>query len=300
MRRVGSWVLVAALAACGSNEGSWSPTTTPTEGRTQTQSGAQGAVSELRAQAEAAWAQRDEEAQVRTAIEKWADAASVDPGQHEVWTSLSRARYFLADCHLRFDDARQAEFMEAFMQGKRDGERALAELSPEFAQRMEAGTRIEEAVTVLDRNAVPALYWRSSNLGKWASAEGIATLLYYKDEIRAIMGRCLELDPDYYYAGPHRYFGVFYARAPSFAGQDLDRSREHFETSIRFEPNYFATHVLLAEDWAVKAQDRAVYEEQLRWVLDHDPNALPDVGPENRCEQRKARIALERIDELFE
>jgi len=87
-------------------------------------------------------------------------------------------------------------------------------LSSDFAQRMQAGTRIEEAVSILDRTAVPALYWRSANLGKWAAAQGFATLLSYKDEIRAVMTRCLELDANYFFAGPHRYFGAFYARAP--------------------------------------------------------------------------------------
>jgi len=301
MRSLILWSIVAGLAAgCGSNEGAWSPTAVPAETSGGEAASGQSELETTLAAATSAWAGRDEEAKVREAIESWSHAVSIDPGQYEVWVSLSRARYFLADCHLRFDEAKHEEFMESFLQGKRDGERALVALSPDFGQRMEAGTRIEEAVEVLDRQAVPALYWRSSNLGKWATADGFATLLSYKDEVRAIMTRCLELDANYYYAGPHRYFGVFYARAPSYAGGDLDRSREHFETSIRFEPNYFATRVLMAEDYAVKSQRRDLYEEQLTYVLQHDPESIPDVAPENRCEQRKARLAMEEIDERFE
>lgn len=298
-RHVGIWsVAIAMLASCGSNEGAWAPTTTPSDAP-QTQHAASERDT-LVEQANQAWAGRDEEANVRSAIEGYSAALQIDGSDHALWTQLSRARYYLSDCHLRFDEAQREEFMSSFLQGKEDAERALVVISPDFAQRMESGTRIEEAVELLDRTAVPALYWRASNLGKWASADGFATLLSYKDEIRAVMTVCLEQDPHYYYAGPHRYFGVFYSRAPSFAGGDLERSREHFETSIRNQPNYFATHVLFAEDYAVKAQDRALYEEQLNWVLQNDPELIPEVAPENRCEQRKARLALELINERFE
>ena len=72
-----------------------------------------------------------------------------------------------------------------------------------------------------------------------AVARGFATILSYKDEIRAIMARCLELDAAYFHSGPHRYFGAFYARVPAFAGGDLERSREHFDTALSVDPNYF-------------------------------------------------------------
>ena len=286
-----------ALGCGGSREAAWD--TTPT---TETQ---QSITDDQRAslleEAQAAWAGRDDEANVRSAIEKFQAIAEADPSNDEAWVMLSRSHYFLADCHLRFDESKQDEFMSSFEQGTAAAEHALIAVSDEFAQRMRAGTRIEEALGVLDASAAPGLYWRASNLGKWASADGFATLLSYKDEIRAVMARCLELDREYYYWGPDRYFGVFYGRAPSFAGGDLERSREHFETSLRHAPHYFATRVLMAQDYAVKAQDRATFDEQLTYVLEHDPEeGGPDIAPENRCEQRKARALVAQADELFE
>ena len=252
-------------------------------------------------EAQAAWAGRDDEASVRSAIEKYGAVTEAAPSDHEAWVMLSRSYYFLADCHLRFDETKREEFLRSFEHGTQAAERALIAMSDEFAQRMRAGPRIEGALDVLDASAVPGLYWRASNLGKWASADGFATLLSYKDEIRAVMARCLELDREYYYWGPDRYFGVFYGRAPSFAGGDVARSREHFETSVRHAPHYFATRVLMAQDYAVKAQDRATFDEELAYVLEHDPEeGGPDIAPENRCEQRKARELLARADELFE
>jgi hypothetical protein len=161
-------------------------------------------------------------------------------------------------------------------------------------------TSITEALSTLDATSVPALYWRSAALGKWARRDGFATLLAYKDEIRAVMTRCLELDRAYFFAGPDRYFGAFYAVAPTYAGGDIARSREHFEYAISQAPGYFGTHVLFAVEYATKAQDRALYQTELQGVIDGDPNAIPEVAPENLAEQHKARDAMARIDELFE
>jgi hypothetical protein len=58
--------------------------------------------------------------------------------------------------------------------------------------------------------------------------------------------------------------------------------------------------VLFAVEYAVKAQDRALFERELRFVIDGDPNMLPEVRAENLAEQRKAQQALERADSLFE
>jgi len=291
-------VMVAMVVGCGGGrESAWD--TTPSEEPAVETTAEQRQT--LAQQAAEAWAGRDEEANIRRAVELYGQLVSAEPNnaEHSVW--LSRANYFLADCHLSFDEAKREEMMSTYDTGTRAAERALVTLSSDFADRMRAGTRIEEAVGVLDATAVPALYWRASNLGKWASADGFATLLSYKDEIRAVMGRCLELDREYFYYGPDRYFGVFYGRAPSFAGGDVARSREHFETSLRHHPNYFATRVLMAQDYATKAQDRALFEEQLNTVINGDPDAGgPELAPENRCEQRKARNLLAQADELFE
>jgi hypothetical protein len=258
---------------------------------------------ELIAQGEAGWENREDEAQLRAAIQAWQQALEIDGTDWVLWHRLARAQYFLADGHLAFRDtadAPDADATAAYQTSVTSAERSLAALSPAFAERMRAGERVDQAVTVLDAQAVPALYWRSAGLGKWARRDGFATLLAYKDEIRAVMTRCLELDRDYFYAGPDRYFGAFFAVAPTYAGGDVARSRQHFEYSLSRAPAYFGTRVLFAVEYAVKAQDRALFERELRQVIDGDPSALPEVRAENMAEQRKARAALERIDALFE
>jgi tetratricopeptide (TPR) repeat protein len=291
-----SWAVTAAGCA-SSRQASWEAAEASAEAQTpEAQSRRQALVEE----AEALWEERDDADKLRQAIEKWEQALEVDPSQDATWADLSRGYYFLADCHLLFDDEQKDQMMEVYEKSTQAAEQGLMQQSPEFRKRMQAGARMEEAVTVLKKEAVPALYWRSAALGKWAAAKGFATLLSYKDEVRAVMTHVLELDRTYYFGGPDRYFGAFFARAPSFAGGDLDRSKAHFEASLQQEPNYFATRVLYAEDYGVKAQDRAVFDQQLDYVLNTDPEVLPPVAPENRCEQRKAEKAKAKAGEVFE
>ncbi|MBZ0116152.1 MAG: hypothetical protein IT378_15755 [Sandaracinaceae bacterium] len=296
-RLVTAITLVLAIGCGSSYQAAWD-TPAPTQSAEAATAEGQSRRQELIAQGDQAWQGRDDAEQIRAAIRAWEQAVELDGTDHETWVKISRGYYFLADGHLRFSD--EAAMGETYQSGIRAAERALVAISPEFGQRMQAGERVEQAVGVLEANAVPALYWRATNLGKWAQREGFATVLSFKDEIRAVMTRCLEADRYYFFAGPDRYFGAFFAIAPSYAGGDLDRSRQHFEESIRRFPDYFGTHVLFAENYAVKSQNRQLFTEQLQLVINGDPETLADAAPENRVEQRKARDLLARADELFE
>jgi len=290
---------LGAVPGCGgSYESAWDEEPTQTEQTAEQSEESMSQREQLIAQGDEAWEGRDDAEQIRAAIAAWEQAVELDGSDHETWVKISRAYYFLSDGHLRFSD--ETQMADTYQQGIRAAERALRALSPEFAEAMSAGQPVEGALGSLEENAVGALYWRATNLGKWARLDGFATVLGYKDEIRAIMTRCMELDRYYFFAGPDRYFGAFFAIAPSYAGGDLDRSRQHFDESIRRQPNYFGTHVLYAEELAVKLQDRDLYMEHLNFVINGDPESLPEAAAENRVEQRKARAALERVDELFE
>jgi tetratricopeptide (TPR) repeat protein len=298
--KTGHWValvcMVALAAGCGSTrETAWDTTSESV----QLDDAARAQVAQLMATAKAAWAKRDDPAQAKAAIDAWTKASEIDPKNAEALNELTHAIYFYADCHLRFDEDNPEAYKNMHEQGTRAAERALSAMSPAFADKMAAGELIENAISVLNADAVPALYWRSSNLGRWATLESFATLLSYKDEIRAIMEFCLDEYPTYFYQGPDRYFGVFYAKAPSFAGGDMKKSAAHFNIAIQAHPNYYGTRILMAEEWAVKEDNRPLFEELVNYVLNGDPNAIPEIVPEALCEKRKAKKLMSEIDDIF-
>ena len=248
------------------------------------------------AEGDAHWAKRTDPNEIRAAIAAWEKAAKADPKNADLLVKLTRANYFLADGYLRGDDKEYLKYTDI---GVKWGEKAMQAASPEFDAKMRAGAKLPEAVKLIKKEGVPAMYWYATALGSWAKRKSFAVLLGQKDNVRAIMTHVLELDPTYFYGGPHRYFGVFYAVAPAFAGGDLKKSKEHFEKSLQIAPDYLGTKVRWAEELAVKEQDEATYDKLLAEVLAGSDDALPDIKPELLVDKQKARELIANKDDRF-
>ncbi len=138
------------------------------------------------------------------------------------------------------------------------------------------------------------------NQGKWANQKGKVKVIFMKDKIKKMIDRVLALDERWYHGAGHRYLGAFWAALPGFAGQDLARSREHFDKAKALSPGCFVTRTLCAELYARAANDRALYIAELRHVLDTAPDVARDIAPENRIEKRKAERLLAEVDDWFD
>lgn len=248
-----------------------------------------------RAQAEAAWAQRGDPAQLRASLAAYEQVQAALPTDRDALYHLVRGYYFLGDGHLTDKDERLAVWDKAI----RFGNQCLA-LNADYSALLGKGDEdpasASRAFTAED---VPCLYWTSSALGKWAKGSGIALTLKHLPTVKAYMTRVGELDATYYYDGPDRYWGAYYAAIPSFAGQDLTKSKAYFDKAIAANPAFLGTHVLLAGEWAVKKQDKATFQKELEWVIAADASAIPDVQPEMEAAQRQAKALLAAIDDNF-
>jgi len=256
----------------------------------------QSSVQAMIAKGDEQWAKRTDPAAVRAAIAEWEKAAELEPKNLDVTVKLTRGHYFLADGYLRDDEKQYLEVMDKAVKW---GERAMVAASPDFEAKMRDGGKIPEAVATVPKAGVPAMYWYASALGKWAKKKGFAVLVGQKDNVKATMDRCLALDPNFYYGGPHRYFGAFYAVAPAFAGGDLEKSKVHFNKSLEIEPNFVGTKVLWAAELAVKQQDEDAFEKLLQEVLAAPDDAIPEVTPETIIEKGKAQELLEQQEDYF-
>lgn len=291
--------LVLALAACAVACASNPDLIGQKVNRAPLDAAAQEQHRALVAEGDAAWQGRVDEAKLREALAKWEQAVALKGDDWRTYAKLARGYYLLADGFLFFEPAKKAEFLAAHEKGLAMAEQGMRAISPDFEKRRNAGTKIEDAVMKLGRDAVPLMYWYDVNLGKWAKAQDMATTLKHKDRIFKIMTRVYELDPEFFYGAPDRYFGGYYAVAPAFAGGDLEKSRQYFDQSLKKAPNYLATHVLIAELYAPKVQDRELFEARLRFVLDTPADVIPEVEPEATIEKKKAQKLLSEIDNYF-
>ena len=247
------------------------------------------------AEAESLWAQREDPAMLKAALAEFEKVANAHPERRDVLSRLSRGYYLLAYGHLTED----AEILAAHDAGASWGERILG-LRKEFRDRIAAGEDDDDALVATKVEDVPGIYWAYANLGKWSVRKGFTTVLKNKSKLKAFIDRVTELDEKFYYGAGHRGLGAFYAKAPSFAGGDLEKAKAHFEKALAVAPGYFSTKVLMAEYYATKEQDRELFEKLLNQVIAGDPNAIAGVVPIQKIEQDKAKALLAQAEDLFE
>ena len=259
---------------------------------------ATGDAAASEAEGNAAWEKRGDEAELRKAMTAWQQALSIDPSRGHLRVKLARAHYFLADGHLRFDEMRQKEMLESYRDGTNHAELALGQEFPKYRAKFCARQPYSVALQQLDKEAIPAIYWYSTNLGKYALASSIVEVLNQKDRIKAMMELVYRIEPGFFKFAADRYLGAFYTKIP-FPGGALPRSKGHFSASAEKAPEYLATKVLFAEMYAIKAKDRALFQSLLDEVVAFDVETLPEFKPENLVEQRKARDLLEEVDIYF-
>ncbi len=195
---------------------------------------------------------------------------------------------------------RQNQQIELLQKGRQAAERALALQIPDILKQIEGNQTSSALFDAVQTSAVPALYWRSTTLDEWSRIKGYTERVVQKDVLNLSMATCLDKIPQFDHAGPHRYFGTFYARPLSPANKDLEKSKKHFERAIAIAPDYLANRYAFARDYAVMAQDRKTFETQLKTVLEANIESDPSIAPENRIYRRKAEILLQLASEFFE
>ncbi|MCO4768824.1 MAG: hypothetical protein KDA24_02260 [Deltaproteobacteria bacterium] len=237
---------------------------------------------------------RDSAEKLDAIIGKLEALTAASPDNQEALVLLARALYFRADGFTTDVEEKKA----IWERGVTVGEAAMA-ADAAFKARIDKGDKPSDAVVALQKDDQMAIYWTATNLGKWARASGFSTLVKYKGYVAKMMTHCLALDETSYYAGPVRYWGAFYAVAPGFAGGDMDKSREFFEKAKGMNPEAFSTYVLYADTYAVKTQDRELFDSLLKYVIDTPSDIIPELVPEQDVEKAKAKALIEGASEKF-
>lgn len=293
-----AWLLaLSPLVACASagREAAWEKQPPGPAAGTVTAT----ASAEL-ASAEAAWAARDDKAQVQAAITAWEAIALKEPTNAGVMAKLSRAYYFLVDGHIALEAGDVTEQkLENHQKGADWGEKALLILDPKFGEKMRAGVEFETAIADIEAPSIDAAYWYCTNLSRFANAKGLSARLFYKDRVAAGMRRIGQVDAKYFHSASDRFFGAFYSALPSIAGRDLDKSREHFDKAIAASPEYLSNKVLKADFLAVNLDDEKLYKQLLDEVLAAPDGEDPDYAPENRAAKRQAKKFLAMAGDRF-
>ncbi len=159
----------------------------------------------------------------------------------------------------------------------------------------------EEALQVFQAGDVPALFWTAYGWGgsiNWSRDH--PEMLAELPRVVAMMHRTLELDEGYFHAGPHLFFGVYYAsRSPTLGGEP-SRAKSHLDRALDLTGgNFLLVRLFIADPYAVQIQDRTLFETQVRMILDAPDDLSPQHRLFNQIAKVRAQLLLEKIDELF-
>jgi hypothetical protein len=255
----------------------------------------------LRDQGDAAWAERNlygddlRPSLVRKAVERYEAAWAVFPDSPYVLERLAISCYYLANYYAK--DAQ--EKMTVYDQGRQFGEKALL-LNADIKAAVTAGTPIEKAVVDHAKlEDVPAIYWFTVNWARVVEDASLAKRAATAPKLKACMETVYRLAPKYYWGGVHRFFGAYFCKAPGQAHPAEDSQKE-FDASISEGGENLENTVLKAEYYAVFVQDRKLYEQLLKSVIDAPVAKDPELLRLDNAEARKrAKKLLDEADDKF-
>lgn len=116
---------------------------------------------------------------------------------------------------------------------------------------------------------------------------------------RALLEKAIELDETYDDGALHDSM-ISVEGLPETMGGSPERARRHYRRALELNGGTRAgTYVSLAESVSVKAQDRKEFAMLLDKALAVDVEARPSERLVNIIQQQRARLLLDRIDELF-
>jgi len=243
------------------------------------------------------WEKRANPKSAKMATLYFEKAFELNPQNFELTVSLSRAYYFQG-YYIEIDPAKRDTLYLKGASAALTGFQNTA-----FFQSFADTASIDNlklqitAIRKAPVETIPALYWWAANFGRYLTTKPVLKRIESREIIETAMHRIATLDEDYYYGGPTRFFGTFYSRLP---GVPLDRAKSNFDQSLADSPDYLGTRVLRARYYHTKLGNRDLFEEDLNYVINADPSALPDAMPENLYEQEKARELLKHTSILFE
>jgi hypothetical protein len=213
---------------------------------------------------------------------------------------LSGAQAYLSYASL-LDETENERAAQLIQRAKGYALRAL-EMNPLFKGAAENPVDvIRGQLEKADPSKVPLLFTVGSIWGTWIAqgpdpVEGMADL----PKVEAMIDRVLQLDPHYYFGGPHLFKGILLSARPVQFGGNLDKAEYHFQQALKdSQGKFLMTAVYYAQYYAKQRLDRDLFTKTLSGVLAVPADIDPDLTLMNTLAREKAGKLLAQVDEFF-
>ncbi len=205
------------------------------------------------------------------------------------------------DGKLAESKALRARAKRLFLRARDYGLRGLDEQRDGLGKRLKTMKDLPAALALGRKEDVPLLYWTAS---AWTlsivSGKADLGLVAELPAPVAMMERALALDEAWSEGSIHEFFIAYDATRSEREGGGAARVRGHHDRALQLSMNQkLGPRVSLAEGLLVQTQDRAGFTAALEEVLKADVDAAPRLRLVNTLAQRRARLLLEHVDDLF-
>ena len=158
----------------------------------------------------------------------------------------------------------------------------------------------EAAVAGFEPEEVESLYYLG---GAWMLAISLGldrpALVADLPAARALLDRALELDEDFERGALHSAFVTLESVGEAMGGS-YARARDHFARAVELSDGQDAgPYLALATGVSVAEENRDEFRDLLETALAIDPDEAPENRLLNLIAQKRARVLLDHIDDLF-
>jgi tetratricopeptide (TPR) repeat protein len=160
---------------------------------------------------------------------------------------------------------------------------------------------VESAVSKAGKKAVPALFWTASCLAKWINlSRDDMSLVASLSNSAILMERVMELDDEFYYGGPHIFFGVYYGGRAPMLGGDYSRAEAEFRRAAEINDNKLLIVDLLQAEFLDRQRlDQQAFQQHLTAILAAPDDLYPEMALVNGIAKQQAAILLDYEDDWF-
>jgi hypothetical protein len=192
--------------------------------------------------------------------------------------------------------------VDFYGRGKAYALRLMAEYRKGFPGSLDKDlASLSEELKQCRREHVPALFWTAFSWGSIINLQqSEPARLAELGKVELMMERILELDENFFFGGPHLFFGTYYGTRSEMLGGDPTKAKKHLERAIELtQGKFLMSRFMLAKGYAVQTQNRELFESTLDEILSSSPDLYPEQRLANELAKRRAAHLRARVDDLF-
>ena len=160
---------------------------------------------------------------------------------------------------------------------------------------------LQNKLNEFDEDELSALFWAASNWAKWINlnrdkAEAIADL----PKTVMLMQRVIDIDENFFMAGPHIFFGVYHGSRSPMLGGNFDLSKLHFDKARKINNNQLLIVDLLQAEYLDRQKfDQPAFHKRLNTIINSPASSNADFVMINNIAKRKAERLLKKESQWF-